>query len=240
MDNRLKGPTASRSSELTSNINRKAMSKRSNPRAELLRQALAQEAARLMAEQGIDDFLLAKRKAAERLGATDVAVLPRNTEIEAALVEHHRLFEGETHASTLTDLRRTALETMELFEAFQPRLVGPVLSGTASAHSEISLHLFAETAESVSLRLFDKDIPHQAAERRLRYEPGRLVTYPAFRFVAGNQPIDVVVFPVDGIRQSPSSPVDGKPMRRADAAELRSLLKQGQQNQALHLLRTFS
>lgn len=200
------------------------MSKRDNPRAELLRRALAQEAARLMAEQGIDDFLLAKRKAAERLGATDASVLPRNTEIEAALAEHHRLFEGEMHASALADLRRTALNTMRLFREFEPRLVGAVLSGTASAHSEINLHLFADTPETVALKLLDEDIPHHAAERRLRYEPGRVVAYPAFRFVAGNQPIDVVVFPVDGIRQSPSSPVDGKPMRRADAVELQALL----------------
>jgi hypothetical protein len=200
------------------------MSKRDIPRAELLRRALAQEAARLMAEQGIDDFLLAKRKAAERLGATDASVLPRNTEIEAALAEHHRLFEGEMHASALADLRRTALNTMRLFREFEPRLVGAVLSGTASAHSEINLHLFADTPETVALKLLDEDIPHHAAERRLRYEPGRVVAYPAFRFVAGNQPIDVVVFPVDGIRQSPSSPVDGKPMRRADAVELQALL----------------
>ena len=61
------------------------MSKRSNPRAEQLRTALAQEAARIMSEQGIDDYGLAKRKAAERFGASDIAVLPKNTEIEAAL-----------------------------------------------------------------------------------------------------------------------------------------------------------
>jgi hypothetical protein len=200
------------------------MSKRNNPRAEHLRRALAQEAARLMAEQAIDDFLVAKRKAAERLGATDISVLPRNTEIEAALAEHHRLFKVDLHASALTRLRSTALRAMQLFDGFQPRLVGSVLSGTASAHSEISLHLFADTPESVSLRLFDRNIPHHAAERRLRYEPGRIVSYPAFRFVAGDQAVEAVVFPVDGIRQSPSSPVDGKPMRRADADELRDLL----------------
>lgn len=177
-----------------------------------------------MAEQGIEDFLLAKRKAAERLGATDAAVLPRNTEIEAALAEHHRLFEGEEHVSTLAELRRTALGAMRLLQEFKPRLVGSVLSGTASAHSEINLHLFADTPETVALKLLDEDIPHQAAERRLRYEPGRVVSYPAFRFVAGNQPIDAVVFPVDGIRQSPSSPVDGRPMRRADTAELEAML----------------
>jgi hypothetical protein len=200
------------------------MSKKSNPRADHLRRALAQEAARVMAEHGIDDFLLAKRKAAERFGATDVSVLPRNTEIESALAEYHRLFSGETHNSTIRDLRQTALKTMEMFEVFKPRLVGPVLSGTASEHSEINLHLFADRAESVALLLMERNIPHQAAERRLRYEADRIVGYPAFRFVAGDQPIDVVVFPVDGIRQAPSSPVDGKPMRRGDAVEVRGLL----------------
>jgi hypothetical protein len=202
------------------------MSKRQNPRAEQLRKALAQEAARIMSEQGIDDYGLAKRKAAERLGASDIAVLPKNTEIEAALAAHQRLFEAHTHTSELSGLRRTALQAMRLLKRFDPRLVGPVLSGTASAHSEVNLHLFAEGAEPVALHLMDQGIPHRVAERRLRYEPNRLVAYPVIRFVAGDQPIDAVVFPVDGIRQSPASPVDGRPMRRADAAEVESLLRE--------------
>ena len=200
------------------------MSKRMNPRAEQLRMALAQEAARIMSEQGIDDYRLAKRKAAERLGATDIAVLPKNTEIEAALAAHHRLFEGDRHSTALESARRTALQAMRLLQRFQPRLVGPVLSGTASAHSEVNLHLFADGAEGVALHLMEQGIPHEVAERRLRYERDRLVSYPVVRFVAGNREIDAVVFPIDGIRQSPSSPVDGKPMRRADSAELQSLL----------------
>ncbi len=205
------------------------MSKRMNPRAEQLRQALAQEAARIMSEQGIDDYRLAKRKAAERLGATDIAVLPKNTEIEAALAAHQRLFESDRHSSVLASARRTALQAMKLLKQFEPRLVGPVLSGTASAHSEVNLHLFADGAETVALHLMDQSIPHEILERRLRYEPDRLVTYPVVRFVAGNREIDAVVFPVNGIRQSPASPVDGKPMRRADRAEVESLLNADRQ-----------
>src|ERR1044072_4830230 len=141
------------------------MSKRSNPRAEQLRAALAQEAARIMSEQGIDDYGLAKRKAAERFGATDIAVLPKNTEIEAALAAHHRLFEAHTHSTTLSSLRRTALQAMRLLQRFEPRLVGPVLSGTASAHSEVHLHLFAEGAEPVALHLMEHGIPHAVGGR---------------------------------------------------------------------------
>jgi hypothetical protein len=200
------------------------MSRRPNPRADLLRQAVAEEAARIMREQGVDDFLLAKRKAAERLGVTDASILPRNTEIEAALVAHQRLFAADRHEADLAAMRRSALEAMRLMADFQPRLVGPVLTGTASAHSEINLHLFTESPEAVSIRLEERGVPHEVLERRLRYERDRVVTYPALRFVAGRQTVDAVVFPLDGIRQAPSSPVDGKPMRRANAAEVEALL----------------
>jgi hypothetical protein len=200
------------------------MSRRPNPRADLLRQAVAEEAARIMREQGVDDFLQAKRKAADRLGVTDASILPRNTEIEAALVAHQRLFAADRHEAGLVALRRSALEAMRLMADFQPRLVGPVLTGTASPHAEITLHLFSESPEAVSLRLEESGVPHEVLERRVRYERDRAVNYPALRFVAGRQTVDAVVFPLDGIRQSPSSPVDGKPMRRANAAEVEALL----------------
>jgi hypothetical protein len=200
------------------------MSRRPNPRADLLRQAVAEEAARIMREQGVDDYLLAKRKAAGRLGVTDASILPRNTEIEAALVAHQRLFAADRHEASLADLRRSALQAMRLMADFQPRLVGPVLTGTASPHSEINLHLFSDSPEAVSLRLEERGVPHEVLERRLRYERERIVSYPALRFVAGRQTVDAVVFPLDGIRQAPSSPVDGKPMRRAGAAEVEALL----------------
>lgn len=177
-----------------------------------------------MSEQGIEDFLLAKRKAADRLGVSDASVLPKNVEIEEALAEYHRLFGAQRHETALRELRSTALKAMQLLNEFEPRLVGPVLTGMASEYSEILLHLFAEQPEMVSWKLEEQGIPHQLNERRLRYEPGRIVAYPAFHFVAGKQPIDAVVFPLDGIRQAPSSPVDGRPMRRADVAEVEELL----------------
>ena len=47
------------------------------------------------------------------------------------------------------------------------------------------------------------------------------------RFEARGRMIDATVFPVDGIRQSPYSPVDGRPMRRADVKEVVDLLQSG-------------
>jgi len=190
----------------------------------MLRRALAQEAARIMSEHGIDDYGFAKRKAAERLGVTDQAILPRNTEIEEALAEHQRLFEADTHDEGLAGMRRTALEAMRVLEPFEPRLVGPVLAGTATPHAEISLHVFADTPESVAFRLMDNGIPHRVVERRVKLQRDEIAQLPAIRFVAGRHEIDATVFPRDGIRQAPLSPVDGRPMRRASAAEVAALL----------------
>src|SRR5579872_5054944 len=125
------------------------------PRGGNLRRALAQEAARIMAQQGIHDFLTAKRKAADRLGVTDSSVLPRNTEIEAALAEYQRLFDARAHRRSLESQRRAALHAMHWLARFQPRLVGAVLSGTATEHADIQLHLFADRPENVALQLLD-------------------------------------------------------------------------------------
>ena len=194
------------------------------PRAENLRRALAQEAARVMAEHGVRDFLVAKRKAAERFGVVDGAVLPRNTEIEAALQEYQRLFGGEAHQESLQAQREVALEVMQRLAVYQPRLVGPVLHGTATAHDDVTLHVFADRAESVTFRLMDQGVPFEVGERRTRLDAERVVQQPALRLDVDGQPVEIVVFPIDGIRQSPSSPVDGKPMRRADADEVAALL----------------
>ena len=52
----------------------------------------------------------------------------------------------------------------------------------------------------------------------------RVLAYPGQRFELEDQPIEVTVFPTDGIRQSPVSPVDGRPMKRASAIEVEALL----------------
>lgn len=202
------------------------MSRRQHPeRSENLRRAVAQEAARLMAEHGIHDFLTAKRKAAERFGLTDNGALPRNTEIETALAEYQRLFEGEAHGASLHAQRLVALEAMRRLREFEPRLVGAVLSGTATEHSEVQLHLFTDSAESVAIKLIDAGIPHEVTERRVRMNAERMVARPGVRFEIDDQPIEATVFPTDGIRQAPVSPVDGRPMKRAGYDELEALLK---------------
>lgn len=192
------------------------------------RYRLAHEAARLIAESGIRDFHQAKRKAAQRLGIHDDASLPRNSEIEEALREYHRLFQGEFHGdaqiNALRQRREAALRALEFFAPFDARLVGPVLDGTADANAAVQLHLYTDDTEAVPRFLDDHRVPAESSGRRLRLDRERALDCPVWLFSAEDLSFDLTVLPHDALRQAPLSNIDEKPMRRASAAQLRALL----------------
>jgi hypothetical protein len=192
--------------------------------AEQLRQRLCTEAARIMAEEGVQDFQAAKRKAANRLNQPDMKHLPSNQEIEDALTLHLRLFHAQDLPQTLLKLRTLALNAMGLLETFEPRLVGAVLSGNVTTYSEVHLHVAADTPEDVGFLLQEHHIPFDVASRHVRYGGDRHENLPAYRFLADGTTIELAVFTRHGAREVPLSPVDGKPMRRVNRKELTQLL----------------
>lgn len=131
-----------------------------------MRVRIAAAAARIMAEDGIDDFGLAKRRAARVLGAPDTESLPANEEVEAALRDYLALYQSQSHPERIEELRRLALEAMEALEAFHPYLTGPVLSGLAGPYATIDLQLFPESSKEVELFLLGRNIEYQAVDER--------------------------------------------------------------------------
>ncbi len=191
------------------------------------RHRIAHEAARLIAESGIRDFHQAKRKAAQRLGIHDDASLPSNREIEEALREYQRLFQGDAQLSALRQRREAALRALEFFAAFDARLVGPVLDGTADVNAPVQLQLYTDDAEAVQRFLEDHRIPAETRSRRVRLDRERTLDCPAWLFCAEDLSFDLTVLPHDALRQAPLSNIDEKPMRRASMAQLRALLVGG-------------
>ncbi len=189
------------------------------------RKILAQEAARIIVDQGIEDYRTAKTKAAERLGMTERGSLPGNPEIEHAISEHLKLFGRESHVDLLRVLRQAALSAMGLLAAFTPRLVGPVLHGTAAATSAVNLHVFADDTEQIAKTLADNSVQYRIYERRIKSRRNRTENFSGFRFIHDNSRIEATVFPVNGMRQAPISPVNGKPMQRADRSAVLKLLR---------------
>ena len=200
------------------------MVRKRNNETERARQVLAQEAARIIVDQGIRDYRVAKQKAAERLGVGTRGALPGNAEIEAAVVDHLQIFGGDSHADLLRLMRTAALSAMELLGDFSPRLVGPVLLGTADDNSAVNLHLFADSAEIVAMEIGDMGIQFRSYERRLKSRRGQVELYPGFEFSHCNETVQATVFPVDGIRQAPMSPIDGRPMKRGNRESVQALL----------------
>ncbi|MFZ1830119.1 MAG: hypothetical protein WAW42_15455 [Candidatus Competibacteraceae bacterium] len=201
------------------------MAHREPPRLRIL---LAQECARLMAEEGITDFRTAKRKAALRLAVTDKGLLPDNREIEQALLNYQRLFQADHQPQRLQELREAALNAMHFLAHFRPKLVGAVLSGTAGSNTPIQLHLFADTPKEVTLFLMEQHVPFETGERRLKLGNGDQVCLPVFRFSAGDHDFDLTVFTSLAEREAPRSPIDGRPMRRAGPMEIQVLLAEHQ------------
>ncbi len=185
---------------------------------------VAQEAARLMSEHGIRDFHHAKLKAAERLGILDTQALPRNLEIEQALREHQRLFLADSQPQLLRQRREAAVEAMRFLAAFEPRLVGAVLEGTADAHSAVCLHVYSDDPEVVVLYLREHGVPIETQVRRLRYGRDEQPEYPVLLFAADELPFDLTVLPRDALRQAPLDRADDRPMRRASLAQVEMLL----------------
>jgi len=185
---------------------------------------LAQEAARILSEEGRRNYLGAKRKAAERLGLS-ARHLPTNREVEEALAEHQRLFEGPRQAERLERLRRTALTVMEKLAGLEVRVAGAATGAIATAHALVEVHVFIDAAELLAFRLTDLGIPYRESERRIRWRDGRTRSVPSFCFNVAGQEVEALAFAPEDVREAPADPVDGRPMRRLRRRALQELLE---------------
>jgi len=123
--------------------------------------AIANAAARLMAEDGINDFVTAKRKAVQNLGLPDSTQLPENAEVEAELRLYQRLFQDEEQIARIDFLRQKASEIMTIVQRFNPYLTGSVLDGTAGRYAEIDIQIFTDSAKDVEIFLLNQKVDYE-------------------------------------------------------------------------------
>lgn len=188
-----------------------------------MRTRIAAAAARLMAEDGIDNFALAKRKAARQLGAADTESLPTNDEIEAELRDYRALYQAEEHPERIAELRRMALDAMRALERFSPYLTGPVLRGIAGPYAEIDLQLYPDSAKDVELFLLERNIAFDTSEAR-RYSGGRAHAVSVFKLDWLGTPLRLSVFDPRDERVALKTSQTGRVMDRAGITEVRQLL----------------
>ncbi|MDP2240283.1 MAG: hypothetical protein Q8K18_08990 [Burkholderiales bacterium] len=187
------------------------------------RSRIAHLAARLMAEDGIEDYALAKRKAARQAGAPDTRQLPTNEEIDAALSSHRQLYRPDEQRARLLELRRKALKVMRELAQFNPYLTGSVLNGNAGKYADIDIQLFADNAKAVELYLIDRQIPYKSAQVRL-YAEDKFQTFPVF--AVNDEGIDILftVLALRDLRSPLKTSPEGKAIDRAKLREVAMLL----------------
>ena len=189
-----------------------------------LRQEVAAEAARILATEGQRNYRLAKEKAAQRLGLPGRSGLPPNAEIEQELRRYQAMYGGTEQPDRLAELRRAAIAAMKFFSPFRPRLVGPVLEGTADRHSRVSLHLFCEQAEEVVAFLHRHGIAFSDERRRIRWYDGSGRDLELIVIEADGEVFELALMAGARRRQAPPDPITGGSQRRAGLAEVESLL----------------
>ncbi len=199
-----------------------------------LRQMIAQQAARMMAEDGVSDFGYAKKKAGRQLGVMDNTIMPSNAEIEEELKLYNTLFLSEEQPENLREMRANALFTMQLLERFNPHLTGAVLDGTAGIMSETHIHLFADSVKDVEMFLLNQQIPFDVNEKSYRImndgkrdkKGDSRKTVPVFTLETDKGLIKLSVFDVDDIRVATKRAADGSNAERMNIEGVKSLLAQ--------------
>ena len=194
-----------------------------NSSRQQMRERITQLAARLMAEDGVEDYAQAKRKAARQMGASDTQNLPSNSEIDQALRAYQDLYQKEEQRDRLHVLRSHAMQTMQLLAQFHPYLTGPVLMGTAVRHTGVDLQLFTDSVKDVEQFLINKQIPYKTGQRRLGFgDVFRDV--PTFVVFHVETEVTIAVFDTDDLRVPPRCPVGGGVMERASIDQVEALL----------------
>lgn len=187
------------------------------------RSRIAYLAARLMAEDGIEDYALAKRKAARQAGMPDTRELPTNQEVDEALRTYQQIYHHEEHRNRLRVLRETAVRAMRELARFNPYLTGSVLNGNAGKYADVNLQLFTDNEKAVELYLIDRRIPYKAAQSRL-YSGEEMRTVPVYTLSDHGTDIKLTVLLTLDLRGPLRTSPDGKSIERAKLQAVEQLL----------------
>ena len=125
---------------------------------------LAQAAARLVVEEGLE-YSAAKRRAAQSLGgarATARGEWPSSEDVEDAVREYLALYCADTQPGELRALRSLALRWMARLADFRPHLSGAVWRGTATRLSDVHLDLYCDDSKAMEIALINQGVDYES------------------------------------------------------------------------------
>lgn len=135
---------------LTALLRKTISLRKANSRLPSLKKRVAREAALLLYTAQENEYKQAKKRAAETLGTR---MLPSNLEVAKELDIIADEMEGDSRQERLIQMRKEALEIMQILEDFNPRLIGSVWRGTTKRSSDIDIVAFASKPDAVLAQL---------------------------------------------------------------------------------------
>lgn len=190
-----------------------------------LRRGIIVEAARMMYERRETEYYRAKLKAARRLcqGWVKPSELPSNAEIRDEIQRMAALFEGDKRFDRLREMRVEALRVMRLLSHCKPKIIGSTFTGHIRQGSDIDIHVFASSVETVTGCLDDEGMDYDVEHKRVRkHGEERMFTHIHIR---DRFPIELTLYPTDKVGYIFKSSITGKAMERASLAEFETFLR---------------
>ena len=158
---------------------------------------VAARAAEIIMEEGITDYLFAKRKAAKYLGLLSNDNLPSNHEIDKALQDYQNIFQEKVDSEIIVKIKNEALGIMTLFKDFNPHLTGQLLDGLIPKFPKIQISLFTDNLKEVEYILLNKNIAFDIKDKMYQEKLSKkksTKTIPAFMLEGLWFPIELKVY----------------------------------------------
>ena len=177
------------------------------------RSIVATRAAEIIMEEGITDYLFAKRKAAKFLGLLTNDNLPSNQEIDNALKEYQNIFQEVVDSEIISKIKEEALNTMLLFEDFNPHLTGQLLEGLIPKFPKIQINLFTDNIKEVEYTLLNNNIAFDIKDTIYQEKLSKkksTKTVPAFILEGLWFPIELKVYFENDIRSKKNNLLSNK------------------------------
>jgi len=185
---------------------------------------VARAAARFMVDGLESEYLGAKERAVLMLGLGSQVRLPSNRQIREciALLTREELG-GDELGRRLKEMRTIATEVMMALSDFDTFLIGSTLSGEIHSTSDVDLHVYCDqpaTLVDVLDQWGFEDVEEEYVENRKgQFVHLRWTTESGY-------PVEITVYPLSWRELTPYSSVTGKPMKRAQLAQVRRLLQE--------------
>ena len=189
------------------------------------RSIVASRAAEIIMEEGVTDYLFAKKKAAKSLGLLTSDNLPSNHEIDNALKEYQNIFQEQVDSETIVKIKKEALNIMTLFKDFNPHLTGQLLEGLIPKFPKIQINLFTDNLKEVEYILLNKNIAFDIKDKLYQEKLSKkksTKTIPAFILEGLWFPIELKVYFENDMRGKKKNLLSNKGMNIKKIMELNS------------------